>query len=176
MADKPEHVIEIPNSLGRDVDKAREGKIDAPPMEAFFSDSALQDMKDATDARDAPIHAEDIQVISHGEATQRYEQHGETLPSMPRMRRVIPAPFRRPRIAVEHHGKAWTTCKAENVGLGDIVPDVGRVISRELVTLRETVAGVPDVAVGVQVVLHGLGGARVPFREGEFVRVFRQSE
>lgn len=125
MADKPGHVLEIPESLGRDVDKAREGKIPAPPIEAFLSPGALEQAEKMTSAE--PVHAEDLVPISKAEAARRTTFDGEHLPAVPTTRRVIPPPFRRQRISIDHHGKTWQSVRADQVLEGDIVPDLGRV-------------------------------------------------
>jgi hypothetical protein len=175
--DKPAHILEIPDSLGRDVDRYREGKGPAPPMEAFMSDAALAQVERQTAAAAAPVHAEDLIPISKAEAARRTTLDGETLPNMPATRRVIPAPFRRERIDLDRHGREWTSCPAEDVKKGDMVVDVGRIDrDAELVTLRGTVAGVTDVATGMEVVLTGIAGNQVKFAPGSRVRAFRLAE
>ena len=68
--EKPAHILEIPDSLGRDVDAYREGRLkDAPPVDAFLSDTALQQAWDAT--RASPVHAEDLVPITGAEAARR---------------------------------------------------------------------------------------------------------
>jgi hypothetical protein len=95
---------------------------------------------------------------------------------MPVHRPVIPAPFRRPRIAIDHHGRTWQPCKAEEVQLGDTVPDVGLVVARQIVNRYETIAGVPGVAIGMKVILTGAGGVKRDFDPRQPVRAHRRAE
>jgi hypothetical protein len=172
VADKPGHIIEIPDSLGRDVDKAKAGKLKGDlPIEAFLSDAALTQAEQQTSK--AAVHAEDLTPISGVEAAARRTQHGASLPSMPATRRVIPEPFRRPSVSLDRHGRSWQRCRAEQVQEGDVVPGAGRVESVELVTRYETIAGVPDVAVGMKVIIKGAGGAELPFNPKDMIQAFR---
>jgi hypothetical protein len=180
--DKPGHIIEIPDSLGRDVDAFYAGKRPAPPVEAFMSDAALEQVAEQTAAAAAPVYAEDLVPISKAEAARRTTFDGETLPKVPATRRVVPAPFRRPQVSLVSvegptHGRGWTTCPVDKITEGDMVVDVGRVArDAETVIRYETVAGIPDVAVGMKVVLTGISGNRVPFEPGTRVRAFRLAE
>jgi hypothetical protein len=182
VSDKPGHIIEIPESLGRDVDAFYAGKRPAPPMEAFMSDGALEQVAEQTAAAAAPVHAADLVPITKAEAARRTTFDGETLPNVPATRRVIPEPFRRPLVqlvSVEGptHGRAWVTCLVDKITEGDMVVDVGRIAcDAETVIRYETVAGVPDVAVGMKVILTGVSGNRVPFNPGTRVRAFRLAE
>lgn len=204
MADKkPSHILTIPESLGRDVDKAREGKLKSSlPVESFLSDNALRQIEDQTRKAATPVHAENLRPISSAEAQRRTTFDGETLPNMPATRRVIPPPFKRPRIELGHHGKEWTVLRAAQVQAGDLVPDIGLVTSVEERTVYQTrgeILGVssleegdvafntsPDkkidfgdlsqkVAVGIAVVISGGSGTVKAFRERDEVRVFRKS-
>lgn len=125
--DKPGHILEISDALGRDVDRAREGKAPAPPIEAFLSDTTLREIERASRAKDELVPAESLRPITRGQASARTTFDGHTLPAAPQMRRVRPAPFRRPRIEAGSHGKSWQWVTVEDVGLDDIVPDVGKV-------------------------------------------------
>lgn len=175
--DKPAHILEIPDSLARDVDAYYAGKRPAPPMEAFMSDAALDQVAVQTAAAAAPVYAEDLRPITKAEAQRRTTFDGETLPKVPAARRVIPAPFQRPRFDLDRHGRNWTTCDAEDVKKGDMVPDIGRIgCDAEIVIRYETVAGIPDVAVSMKVILTGISGNRVPFEPGTRVRAFRLTE
>jgi hypothetical protein len=179
MADRPAHILEIPESLGRDVDRYREGKGAAPPVEAFMSDAALEQGDRQTAAAAEPVHAEDLVPITKAEAAARTTFDGEHLPRVPATRRVIPAPFRRPRFDLDRHGRAWATCRADDVAPGDMVAVGGaafRVASAERVIRYETVAGVPDVAIGMKVIITGIAGNQVVFEPGSNVRAFRQAE
>lgn len=205
MADKPGHMIEIPDSLGRDVDKVREGKLKGTiPVEAFMSDAALAQVEKQTREAAAPVHAESLQPISHAEALRKRTFNGETLPDFPQTRRVIPPPFQRPRINAGRHGKTWQYCSASEVQPGDLVPGVGTVETvdeqvvyatredilgdlalstivdgAEVTVTREQaqVMGILDeqVAVGTAVVLTGQGGNVKALRPGDQVQVFRKA-
>jgi hypothetical protein len=176
MPDKPGHIIEISDALGRDVDKAKAGTLKAElPVEAFMTEGALEQVTAASAADLVP--AESLVPISREEALRRETFDGQTLPtSLPTMRRVRPAPFRRERISIEHHGRSWQRCPADVVTAGDTVPGVGLVTATELVTRRGTVSGVPDVAIGMTVILTNLAGERHPFDLPQQVQAFRLAE
>jgi hypothetical protein len=173
VPDKPAHILEIPDSLGRDVDRFREGSGPAPPMEAFMSDASLEQARTATAAQVAPVHQQDLVPITAAEATARTTFNGTSLPKHPVPRRVIPAPFRRDRIAISHHGRAWTTCLAREVAPGDVVPEVGLITENRTVTRYAAVAGVPHVATGMKHILIGAGGNELALEPGDTVRAFR---
>lgn len=190
MAGKPGHILEISDALGRDVDKAAAGKIAQPPIEAFLSDAALREIERATKARDEPVRADQLMPITRAEAGTRTTFDGETLPRAPSVRRVIPAPYRRPRIEAGSHGKTWQWVTADEVTEGDIVPEVGRVVSVAEHVIHKTRAEVlglepvPDggldsydelVAVGTVTLLAGMGGQVRAFRPGTLVQVFRRA-
>jgi hypothetical protein len=168
--DRPGGILEIPDSLGRDVDRANAGKAPAPPVEAFLSDTTLSEIEKAT--RPPPVHAENLIPITPQSAAAHRTQHGEKLPSMPVQRRVIPAPFRRPRISAGSHGKTWQSCRAGEVAVGDIVPDVGQVVYAGERVIHESLEGY-DVAVGLRVVLAGKGGVVQVHRPEARLQVFR---
>ena len=173
MADRPAHILEIPDSLGRDVDRAKAGTLKSTlPAEAFLSDGALEQIEQAQ-RPDPTVRQGDLVPITAAEAATRTTFDGESLPRLPQLRRVIPEPFRRDRIDISHHGKAWQECRADEVCEGDIVPEVGRVKSVDHHIRYETVAGIPDVATGMTVVLTGAGGTELPLQPGVTVRVFR---
>lgn len=182
MADRPGHILEIPESLGRDVDRYHAGRGAAPPVEAFMSDAALEQVEAQTAAASAPVHAEDLVPITKAEAARRTTFDGEHLPNMPATRRVIPAPFRRERISLVSlegptHGREWVNCPVEKITEGDMVVDVGRIACEpEVFTRYQAVAGVPDVAVGVKVKLTGISGNEVVLDIGTRVRAFRKAE
>jgi hypothetical protein len=170
--DRPGHLLEIPDSLGRDVDRYNAGTGPAPPIEAFLPDEVLADVA----GRSGPVRQEDMVPITAAEAANRVRFDGEHLPRAPRTARVLPAPFQRQRVDLTRHGRAWTQCRADEVAIGDVVPDVGRIALAEPVIRYETVAGVPDVAVGMKVILTGVAGNRVAFEPGETLRAFRLVE
>jgi len=173
VSDKPGHILEIPDSLGRDVDRFHAGTGPAPPMEAFMSDASLEQVERQTAAASSPVHAEDLRPISGAEAARRTTFDGEHLPAMPARRRVIPAPFARPSVCGGTHGKTWQRVRADQVRKGDIVPGVGLVALVHERLRRETVAGVAGVATRVEFVLTGAGGVIQAFSPGEQVQVFR---
>lgn len=178
--DRPAHILEIPESLGRDVDAFYAGKRPAPPVEAFMSDAALEQVSRQTAEAAAPVHAEDLTPITKAEATARTTFDGEHLPKMPATRRVIPPPFQRPRFDLDRHGRDWTTCRVDDVKKDDMVAIGGQAFrvacDAELVIRYETIAGIPDVAVGMKVIITGIAGNRVPFDPGSNVRAFRLAE
>lgn len=180
MSDKPAHILEIPESLGRDVDAFYAGKRPAPPVEAFMSDAALEQVDAQTAAAAAPVHAGDLIPISKAEARTRTTLDGEHLPMMPATRRVIPEPFRRQRFDLDRHGRDWTTCPAEAVKKDDMVAVDGQAFrvacDAETVIRREPVAGYSGVAVGMKVIITGIAGNRVAFDPGTRVRAFRLAE
>ena len=174
MTDKPAHIVEIPDSLGRDVDKARAGTLKGTlPVEAFMSDGALEEVQARSSA---PVHAEDLVPITKAEAARRTTFDGEHLPRVPSTRRVLPAPFRRERVSLDRHGRAWQSCRADAVEPGDVVPEIGRIAGTDFDIKYETVAGVPDVATGMKVILTGIDGNSAAFDPGQHVRAFRLAE
>jgi hypothetical protein len=173
--DKPGHILEISDALGRDVDRYQAGNGPAPPIEAFIHDDVLEEISRNTGAA-ATVSEQDLVPITKAEAARRVTFDGEHLPRVPSTRRVLPAPFRRERISLDRHGRQWTECPVEKVQPGDVVPDVGRIKSAETVTRYEPTVGVPDVAVGMKVILTGVAGNRVAFDPGASVRAFRLAE
>lgn len=185
---RPGGMLEIPDSLGRDLDKAAEGKIPAPPIEAFLSDDALQQIENDTRAADAPVRAENLIPIHPAAAAEMRRQDGGSLPKMPAMRRVIPKPFQRPRITGGSHGKSWRYVRADQVRTDDIVPEIGRVtatLSKLVYAPRdEALSGKPwsrtsltggedMVAIGEVIWITGAGGVAKVKRPEDEVRVFR---
>ena len=176
MTDRPAHILEIPDSLGRDVDKARAGTLKGElPVEAFMSEQALNEVAQRT-AANATVRQEDLVPITKAEAARRTTFDGEHLPRVPATRRVLPAPFRRERVSLDRHGRAWQSCRADAVQAGDVVPEVGRVAGIDTDIRYETVAGIPDVATGMKVILVGIDGSRTAFNPAQQVRAFRLAE
>lgn len=176
MGDKPDHMLEIPASLGRDLDRGA-----LPPIEAFMSDDSLQAAQDAQNA--GPVHAEDLVPISRAEAAGR-----TTLNELkvPKTRRVIPQPFQRTRVVGGTHGKRWEFIKASGVLPGDIITGLGLVISSRG-TVRYAPAEdyypegeVPEhtrgdqIAVGMDYLVTGAGGVAQTYDAQAQVRVFRK--
>lgn len=176
MPDKPDHIIEIPDSLGRDVDAFREGRGPAPDMEAFMSDESLAMVERNTAQAASAVPAESLTPISTAQAAEMTRFDGETMPNLPRTRRVIPAPFQRQRISITHHGRRWMPCLAEDVRPGDTVPGIGLVTGRQVVRRHEPVAGVSGVTVGMKVILTGKGGNAVTLDAHERVQAHRLAE
>jgi hypothetical protein len=94
----------------------------------------------------------------------------------PSMRRSIPEPFQRDRIAIDHHGKTWAYGKAETVKLGDIVVDFGLVTGKAFALAREDVGGSADVATDVSVLLTNVAGHTDKFGMFDDLRIFRVHE
>lgn len=202
-ADRPGHVVEISDALGRDVDRAKAGTLKkALPVEAFMTDKALAELEQRN--RPEVVHAENLTAISPAEARRRRTFGGETLPDMPQVRRVVPAPFRRPSITAGGHGKSYRFIRADKIREGDIIPDIGLVRevrtetvyrSRgEVIGVWDTDDGLPTlpttldgkqfdfgsldekVAVGIALLVIGVEGQLKAFREGDDVNVFRKHE
>ncbi len=141
MPEKPGHIIEISDSLGRDVDRWKAGQGEAPPMEAFMSDAALDQVAAQTAQVARAVPAESLTPITPAQAAELTRFDGETMPVIPRTRRVIPPPFRRDRIEVSRHGRKWLPTLVENVSIGDTVPGVGVVAKVERWRRLEPVDG-----------------------------------
>ncbi len=175
-SDRPGGIIEIPESLSRDMEKAEQGKIAPPPIEAFLSDDTVQQIEAAAAVNTQPLQADSLRPITRREANARTTFNGDTLQNMPAPRRVIPPPFRRPRIDAGSHGKSWTNVRAEQVVPGDIIPEIGLVTGSHEVIRRETVAGVVGVAARIEWVVHGAGGVTRSFAPESQLTVFRKAE
>ena len=189
--DRPAGMLQIPRSTEKEVEKWRDGKAPAPPVEHFLPDSALAEIERASRAKAEPVRADRLYPITAGEAAARRTQAGAELPKMPAPRRVIPAPFQRPRVTGGSHGKAWQEIRAENLSLGDIVPGVGRVVARSVRTVyvsREAAEqpgpltgpvsaepGEDKVAVGEVVLVEGAGREVKAFRFGTYAQAFRKA-
>lgn len=176
MPERPDHILEIPDSLGRDVDAWREGRREAPDMEAFMSDRSLEMVEQQTAQAAAAVPAESLTAISPAQAAEMTRFDGETMPNLPRTRRVIPAPFARQRISITHHGRRWMPCAAGDVQVGDTVPGIGLVTARQVVRRTEAVAGTSGVTTGMKVILTGKGGTSVSLDVGERVQAHRLAE
>jgi hypothetical protein len=176
LPDRPDHIIEIPDSLGRDVDAFREGRGEAPPMEAFMSDASLEQVERQTAQAASAVPAESLTPISAAQAAEMTRFDGETMPNLPRTRRVIPPPFQRQRISITRHGRRWMPCLAEDVRPGDTVPGIGLVTARQVVRRHESVAGTSGVTVGMKVILTGKGGTSVSLDAHERVQAHRLAE
>jgi hypothetical protein len=176
MADKPGHIIEIPDSLGRDVDRWKEGKGEAPPIDAFMSDASLDQVAAQTAQVARAVPAESLTPITHAQAASLTRFDGDTMPLIPRTQRVIPPAFRRPSIEISHHGRAWERVNAEDVARGDTVPGVGLVVKAETVRRLQPVDGWGGVVESMKVILTGKSGTSVAFDLGEQVQAHRLAE
>lgn len=109
------------------VDAIQRGK--DVPLEAMISPAAFDAHMTAQEQRKQPIHAEDLVPVSARDPriAGRTTFDGSSLPAVPSTRRVIPAPFRRPRLEIGQHGRTWQRMRADLVRDGDTVVDVGLV-------------------------------------------------
>lgn len=171
--DRPGGILEISPALERDMEKAKQGKIPNPPIEAFMSDNMVSEIEKTAALPSQPIHAETLRPITRGEANRRTTFNGETLPNMPAPRRVIPPPFQRPSVRGGSHGKTWRNVKADQVRTGDIIPDLGRVIDVREVLYRETIGEYQGVPTKIVWRLSGAGGEVWDVHPDAPLRVFR---
>lgn len=96
----------------------------------------------------------------------------DALGMTPRMARTIPAPYQRPRIAVDHHGKTWGYAAADTVEPGDIVVDFGKVERSTPYVQHELIAGVRAATVE-GIILTNIAGSQLDVKSDEQLRVFR---
>jgi len=106
------------------------------PLEAI-SEAATEIREKSGLERAKPLHAETLTPITQYRANQIISgspdgklQHG-VMPRAPQTRRVIPPPFRRESISIRVPGEPqaqWHNVRADQVLVGDIVPDVGKVV------------------------------------------------
>lgn len=172
MADKKgtPGFLPVSDSMARDLDN---GRADNRSLDDFLPDSALQELKDIQDAQ-ATVRGENLVPISRAEAARRTTFDGEHLPStLPKTRRVIPAPYRRDRVIGGKHGKKWQEMTAEQVRRGDIVPGIGLVTWVGSRMRYETVEDVEDVAVGADIEVWGGDDNHQQYDAKQTVRVFR---
>ncbi len=185
MADSPAGgFLPISDAMGRDLDN---GRADNKALDDFIPDTVLQEMKDRQDAQ-TTVRAQDLIPISKADAARRTTFGGETMPSLPKSRRVIPAPYRRDRVVGGKHGKSWHEMAAAGVEPGDIIPDVGLVqaVSTEVrhgalwaQHIHEdagTVDGCPGCfapAEGLDVIVYGGDGQPSRYDSKVILRVFR---
>lgn len=99
----------------------------------------------------------------------------DALGLVPSVRRSIPAPYKRDRISAGRHGKTWGYLAADQVRVGDIVVDFGRVDSRGFKEYRDKVAGHDVLVRQTVLVMNPLGELR-EFDLDEQLRVFRVHE
>lgn len=166
----------IPEAIERKIDQGKDVAIEE------IREAAIDQIRTN---RTTPVHAENLRPISPATAAEmRTQKPGGKLPKMPAMRRVIPEPFRRPRIDASRHGKEWVWVLAKLVVPGDIVPDIGLVDRREeqvLYVPRGELVGATGgaedlvpVATGIKIVLHGVSGASLEFQPDDEVHTFRK--
>lgn len=163
--------LPISDAMARDLDN---GRADNRALDDFLPDSVLQELHDSQQANSSPVHGEDLIPISKAEAARRTTFDGESLPTtLPKTRRVIPAPYRRDRVVGGKHGKKWHELTAEQIRRGDIVTDIGLVTWVGSRMRYETVEGVENVAVGADIEVWGGDNNRRQYDAKETVRVFR---
>lgn len=178
----PDHVVDALNK-GVDV-----------PMEAFVSGPAMEHLQDRMAARNEPVRRENLIPVARDDPRIAPRTDGVTLPKVPSMRRVIPAPFQRPAAVMrQDHGRSWQIVRADRVDKDDIVIGLGKIVDVQHKTdymlraeLLERLGGedvigpagaVPDprntmVAVGYVVVLSGMGGSHKVFNPDAPLRAF----
>lgn len=101
------------------------------------------------------------------------------LDMVPSMRKTIPAPFKRPRIDIDHHGKTWGYLRARDVAAGDIVVDFGKIERVTPYVHHEpdfTSRGRPTVATREGIILTNIAGDGMDVDSHEQLRVFRVHE
>jgi hypothetical protein len=171
----------VPDRVAEHLDSGRD-----VPVEAMVSEKAMEQFEDHLKRQAEPVHAEDLIPVSRDDPRISGPSfgNGSTLPKVPQRRRVIPAPFRRPSIHIDHHGRTWQVRRADQAEPGDIVPDVGRVASavsrvryvpRSYVVSESLLDGRdPDeqVAFGLEVALTGIDGREHLFEPSQRIRVF----
>lgn len=151
------------------------------PIEQLVSDTGMAQLEAVKARRAAPIRADQMVPISKAEAARRTTLTRDgALPLMPATRRVLPAPFQRPRIVVSSvggHRKTWQSVRVDEVQVEDIITDLGRVVLIREIIRREDIGAVRDVATGVTVVLVGAGGNLAAFDDPhERIQVFRKED
>lgn len=177
MVTKPKPMDEdgipyLTDNMKRALDKGEE-----LPIEKLVSDEAAAMVHAERERRRKPVRMDTLQPMSKVEAARRMTFDGGSLPAAPRTTPVIPRPFERPRAVVSTEGghqKTWQNVAAEDIEVEDIITDLGRVIEVTDQIRHETVAGVPSVAVGVDIIVVGAGGKIAVFEPHEQVRVFRK--
>jgi len=197
--------VNLPVIPDKVVKRIQDGK--DVPLEAI-SEAATELREKRGLERAKPLHAGTLKPITQHRANQIVSgspdgklQHG-VMPRAPQTRRVIPEPFRRESISIRVPGEPsaeWHNVRADQVLVGDIVPDVGKVVNivtqpryadalaKALVTRDGTVIqelsrdeyatyrekfGTTQVAVGVDVVLTGPENCQLVVDHAEQVRVF----
>lgn len=188
MPDEGQSFLNIPDSLGRDIDSGKAANRD---ITDFLPDSMSQQLLDMSSP--GPVHAENLIPISaqQGAGLRTIDPASGSLPKMPATRRVIPAPYKRDRAVGGSHGKAWMLTTAEKIAPGDIVTDVGlitRVISQvchdeeqqakaeHIHLTRDIREGCPACfppATGMEYEVTGAGGKILVYAAGTEVKVFR---
>lgn len=172
----------LPTIPDKVVDQIRKGR--DVPIEAISPIAAEMAARRREDAK-RPVYAADLVPISKDEAQRRRTFTGDALPAMPSVRRVIPQPFQRARIEINHHGKTWQDVRAEVIEPGDMVVSVGRVIHVEKVPVYKRKGellglGVADpdtlVACRVDLVLTNAIGDEFTVDSRAEVRAFRKAQ
>lgn len=140
----------------------------------YIAGAAREQAAERARRQAGPVHLEDLTAVSRNDPRIAMSFDGASLPKAPQTRRVIPPPFRRPRIAIDHHGKSWQLCRADEIARGDIIPGIGAVAAAYPYIRRDTIAGTEGVAAGTDIRVTGAGGSVAVYDAAESVRVFRK--
>lgn len=140
-------------------------------------DQALEELERQAAKRREPIRMDGLQPLPPAQiGIQVPKGHlpggPDALSMTPSIRRSIPAPYQRPSIQAGRHGKTWGYLRADQVEIGDIIVDFGRVDSLATRGIREKVAG-HDVLVGEKTVFMNPLGKVEDFDPDAQLRVFR---
>jgi hypothetical protein len=171
----------IPDKIVEKLDQGKDVSV-----EELVGTAALEAVDAQRRSHAAPVHAEDLVPVRKDDPRIAGATAFGTgsLPAVPSRRRVIPAPFARPRIAVDHHGKSWQRVRARDVSIGDLVVDLGQVtawreevrrVRRSEIVQDGARPDDPLVAVGTDILLENAEGAELRLDEGTELRVFART-
>lgn len=157
-----------------------EAVIDARSTRRLHDDASLtEQILEERKKRAEPVHMAGLKPLPAGlravPGTGVIPGGEGALDLVPSVRRSIPPPFQRHRIAIDHHGKTWGYLRAEEVQRDDIVVDFGKVYALHAAISYEEVAGV-EAATGVVIVLENVAGETRRFAPEDQLRVFRVHE
>jgi hypothetical protein len=163
----------IPDKVAEALDKG----VDVP-LEAMVSGPAQEMLEDRIAERNRPLRMENLIPVPKGDPRVAPPAlDGRTLPRVPQMRRVIPAPYQRPSATIrQDHGRSWQELAAREVAEGDIVTGIGRVT---VVQHGRFDVLLPAVALGDQTevaVLEGMGGIKKVFFAQAVLNVFAEDK
>jgi hypothetical protein len=156
------------------------------PIEAVISDKSSKKLHAAAELSEQiseerakrqsePVHMDGLKPLPSGlpHLPNGVIPGGDLATTLvPSMRRTIPDPYQRDRIAIDHHGKTWAYMAADQVEPDDIVVDFGKVEWAAASTIYDEVAGV-RAAVDVEVCMCNIAGQTKTFAPTEQIRVFR---